>query len=307
MINSATEQVLPVPRMYSGKVRDTYDLGNHRLLMVASDRISAFDVILPSAIPGKGEVLTQLSLFWFARMQSIFPNHLTDETVADLGWSDDLTSFLAGRSMIVKKANRIPIDCVVRGYLAGSGWTEYRQSGSVAGHSLPPNLQQGGLLPEPLFTPSRKNDAGHDQNITSTQLQNDVGAELATQLEETSVAIYRQAANHAAANGVILADTKFEFGFIDGRLSLIDELITPDSSRFWDASVWRPGREAESWDKQFVRNWLIASGWNREAPGPELPQEIIDGTRRRYLEAFRRITGRSVDQWMGRKNEEAIA
>lgn len=307
MIYSTAELVLPVSRIYSGKVRDTYDLGEDRLLLVASDRISAFDVILPTTIPGKGEVLTQLSLYWFGRLESMFPNHLAGESVADLTWSNDLTTFLSARSMVVRKAERIPIECVVRGYLAGSGWAEYRQTGSVAGHSLPPNLERSGRLPEPLFTPARKNDAGHDQNITRAQLRDDVGAELATRLEEASIAIYQQAASHAASNGVILADTKLEFGFIDGTLSLIDELITPDSSRFWDASAWRAGQEAESWDKQYVRNWLIESGWNREAPGPDLPQEVIDDTRRRYLEAFRRLTGRSLNRWLDREGEEETA
>jgi phosphoribosylaminoimidazole-succinocarboxamide synthase len=307
VISTISAPELPVPRLYSGKVRDTYDLGGDRLLMVASDRISAFDVILPTSIAGKGEVLTQLSLYWFQQMNSVVQNHLTGELVADLGWDSALTSRLASRSMIVQKADRVPVECVVRGYLAGSAWVEYQKSGTVAGHTLPSELQLSSQLPTPIFTPARKSDAGHDENITRAQLRDDIGAGLAARLEELSIAIYRRAAGHAAKRGVIIADTKFEFGFINGTLALIDELITPDSSRFWDATLWRPGRESDSWDKQYVRNWLLGSGWNREAPGPKLPIEVVDGTRRRYREAFQRITGVTINQWLSRETEEPTA
>jgi len=304
MGTSVATLIPPAPLVYSGKVRDTYDLGDGRLLMVASDRLSAFDVILPTVIQGKGEVLTQLSLYWFGQMESLIPNHLTGESVAELDWSAELTTAIASRSMIVHAAERIPVECVVRGYLAGSGWLEYQKSGSIAGHALPPNLQKSSRLAEPIFTPARKNDAGHDENITLAQLRNDIGEVLATQLEEVSLAIYLRAARHAAARGVIIADTKFEFGYINGEFSLIDELLTPDSSRFWDASTWQPGRESDSWDKQFVRDWLNDCGWNKESPAPELPPDIVRGTRSRYLEAFHKITGQTLDGWLAREPEE---
>jgi phosphoribosylaminoimidazole-succinocarboxamide synthase len=297
----------PAPLVYSGKVRDTYELGNGRLLMVASDRISAFDVILPATIPGKGEILTQLSLFWFEQTESLIPNHLTGESVADLAWSDESTEALERRSMVVHQAERIPVECVVRGYLAGSGWAEYKRTGSVAGHALPANLRVGSRLPAPVFTPARKNDGGHDENITRADLEYDIGSEIATRLETVSLSIYQQAAESAAARGVIIADTKFEFGFIDGHLTLIDEVLTPDSSRFWDTSTWQPGREPNSWDKQYLRNWLVESGWDREPPAPALPDEVIQGTRSRYLEAFQRLTGLTLHEWLGRNRVEARA
>ncbi len=308
MSQMAGHAIVPIaPLVYSGKVRDTYDLGDGRLLMVASDRLSAFDVVLPTTIPGKGVVLTQLSSFWFGKASALVPNHLTGETVADLDWDPALMDVLAGRSMIVRRAERIPVECVVRGYLAGSGWAEYQRVGSVAGHNLPGGLRKSDQLPEPIFTPARKNDQGHDENITVAHLREDVGADLAGQLEQMSLALYSLAARHAAEKGVLIADTKFEFGFIDGKFSLIDELLTPDSSRFWDASTWHPGREPDSWDKQFVRNWLIDSGWDREAPGPELPAEIVEGTRARYFDAFARLTGQSLDQWLSQGREETTA
>jgi phosphoribosylaminoimidazole-succinocarboxamide synthase len=297
----------PAPLVYSGKVRDTYELGNGRLLMVASDRISAFDVILPATIPGKGEILTQLSLFWFEQTESLIPNHLTGESVADLAWSDESTEALERRSMVVHQAERIPVECVVRGYLAGSGWAEYKRTGSVAGHTLPANLRVGSRLPAPVFTPARKNNGGHDENITRADLENDIGSEIATRLETVSLSIYQQAAESAAARGVIIADTKFEFGFIDGHLTLIDEVLTPDSSRFWDTSTWQPGREPDSWDKQYLRNWLVESGWDREPPAPVLPDEVIQGTRSRYLEAFQRLTGLTLHEWLGRNRVETRA
>jgi phosphoribosylaminoimidazole-succinocarboxamide synthase len=295
------------PLVYSGKVRDTYELSNRRLLMVASDRVSAFDVVLPATIPGKGEILTQLSLFWFEQTESLIPNHLTGESVADLGWPNELTNALERRSIVVHQAERIPVECVVRGYLAGSGWAEYNRTGSVAGHTLPANLQVGSRLPAPIFTPARKNDAGHDENITRADLENDIGSEIATRLETVSLSLYQRAAESAVARGVIIADTKFEFGFIDGHLTLIDEVLTPDSSRFWDTSTWQPGREPDSWDKQYLRNWLVESGWDRELPAPALPDEVIQGTRSRYLEAFQRLTGLTLHEWLSRDRVEARA
>jgi phosphoribosylaminoimidazole-succinocarboxamide synthase len=281
----------PAPLIHSGKVRDSYQLDDGHLLMVSSDRLSAFDVVLPTAIPGKGIVLTQLSRFWFGQTAGLIGNHLTSRRVSDLGWSAELTDALEARSMIVRTAARIPVECVIRGYLAGSGWSEYRETGQIAGHSLPAGLTIGSQLPQPIFTPARKHDTGHDQPITVPQLRSDIGTEQADRLESISLAIYQLAADLSRQRGVIVADTKFEFGFIDGQLCLIDELLTPDSSRFWDLATWQPGQEPMSWDKQFVRNWLLITDWDREPPGPALPPEIAAETTARYLEAYERITG----------------
>ena len=279
-------------RLYRrGKVRDTYDLGD-RLLMVASDRISAFDVVLPTPIPGKGVVLTQLSRFWFDVTQGLVPNHMvtTDTAV----FPDELQPQIAkltGRAMIVRKAERIDVECVVRGYLAGSAWEEYRASGQVAGEELPGGLRRGDRLPAPLFTPAAKNDDGHDVNMTTGDVRGLLGTKLASQLEEMSRDIYNVASDFALQRGIILADTKFEFGMIDGEVVLIDELLTPDSSRFWDAAEYAPGDEQASFDKQYVRDWLLASGWNRQPPSPPLPAAVVAGTRARYEEAYERLTG----------------
>ncbi len=283
---------LPGQRVFRrGKVRDTYDLGD-RLLMVASDRLSAFDVVLPTPIPGKGVVLTQLSRFWFELTRGLISNHLISAD-AETYPAELLphAGVLAGRSMIVHKAERIDIECVVRGYLAGSAWEEYRRSGQVAGEALPDGMRSGDRLPAPIFTPAAKNDEGHDVNITLADLRALVGPAWASQLEEVSRDIFNVASDLALERGIILADTKFEFGVIDGDLLLIDELLTPDSSRFWDATSYKPGMDPPSFDKQFVRDWLVASGWDRQPPGPELPQDIVEGTRRRYLEAYERLTG----------------
>ncbi len=274
-----------------GKVRDTYDLGD-RLLMVATDRLSAFDVVLPTLIPGKGVVLTQLSRFWFDLTRGLISNHLITADVS-LFPAELLphTKLLAGRSMIVHKAERIDIECVVRAYLAGSAWEEYRRSGQVAGEVLPDGLSQGSRLSAPIFTPAAKNDEGHDVNITLADLRALVGPALAARLEEASRDIFNVASDLALQRGIILADTKFEFGIVDGNLVLIDELLTPDSSRFWDATSSEAGQDPPSFDKQFVRDWLVASGWDRQPPGPDLPQEVVEGTRARYLEAYERLTG----------------
>jgi phosphoribosylaminoimidazole-succinocarboxamide synthase len=270
-----------------GKVRDTYVFGDD-LLMVASDRISAFDVVLPTLVPGKGEILTQLSRFWFDLMRPVVPNHLvTTETDA----FRELDGWLTGRSMLVRRADRIDVECVVRGYLAGSAWKEYRSHGTVAGLPRQDGLIQAQRFEEPIFTPAIKADSGHDVNISVSQLKKLVGDELATRLEQTSISIYRLAAELAAQRGIIIADTKFEFGFIDGELTLIDELLTPDSSRLWDATAYSPGREQPSFDKQFVRDWLETTGWDKTPPGPELSPDVVAGTASRYHEAYARLTG----------------
>lgn len=285
---------LPLPRFGIGKVRDTYDLGE-RLLMVTTDRLSAFDCMLPNGIPGKGEVLTRLSAFWFDRTKDIVPNHLISTDVADLpaavqGQRDQL----AGRFMIVRKAKRIDFECVVRGYLAGSGWLEYQQSGKVGGIALPEGLRQADKLDEPIFTPARKNDAGHDENISLDEMKNVVGEDLGQALAETSIAIYRAAASYALDRGIIIADTKMEFGLLDNNLLLIDELLTPDSSRFWSVGDYTPGGSPPSFDKQYVRDWLEQSGWNKQPPAPELPLEVVAGTSARYREALEWLTGETL-------------
>lgn len=278
-----------LPLIRQGKVRDCYQLGED-LLFVASDRISAFDVILPSAIPGKGAVLNQLSGFWFGKTAHIVPNHIVQVGLPPTVQTTDRAWFDA-RSTVARRADRIDFECVVRGYLAGSGWKEYQESGQLAGHALPAGLPRAARLPEPIFTPAMKNDVGHDENITVERLQDLVGIDIAARLESLSLELYRFAADQAAKSGLILADTKFEFGMIVDQLTLIDEILTPDSSRYWEAATWTPGREPDSFDKQYVRNWLDSSGWNHEPPAPILPDEVIQGTQRRYVEAFRRLTG----------------
>lgn len=285
---------LPLPRFGTGKVRDTYDLGE-RLLMVTTDRLSAFDCILPNGIPGKGEVLTRLSAFWFGRTGEIVPNHLISTAVADL--PDAVQSqrdLLAGRFMIVRKAKRIDFECVVRGYLAGSGWQEYQQSGMVGGIVLPKGLRQADKLDEPIFTPARKNDEGHDENISLEEMKNVTGEDLGQALAETSLAIYRAAASYALDRGIIIADTKMEFGLLDNQLLLIDELLTPDSSRFWAVGDYAPGGSPPSFDKQYVRDWLEQSGWNKQPPAPELPPDVVAGTAARYREALEWLTGETL-------------
>ena len=263
----------------SGKVRDIYKLDDKRLLLVASDRISTFDVVHPTPIPGKGQVLTGLSAFWFARTRDICPNHL-------------LAVRADGRSMECRRLEMLPIECVVRGYLAGSGWKDYRASGATSGHRLPPGLRESDRLPAPIFTPARKAQTGHDENIDAAQAARMVGDARFAEAERLSLALYRFASEHAAQHGIIVADTKFEFGVDpDGRLVLADEVVTPDSSRFWPADVYAPGGAQPSFDKQFVRDYCESLGWNKTPPGPEIPPEVVEGTRARYLEAFERLTG----------------
>jgi phosphoribosylaminoimidazole-succinocarboxamide synthase len=278
----------------SGKVRDTY-LVDDALLMVASDRISAFDVILPSSIPRKGIVLTQLSRFWFDQTRSSFPNHMITADASQFPDSvQEYTKQLNGRAMLVRMAERIDIECVVRGYVAGSAWKEYREHGTIASAPIEQTLQQSGRLAEPIFTPAIKADSGHDENISRGELRDRIGVELANELERASLSIYELASDFAIRRGIVIADTKFEFGFIDGELTLIDEVLTPDSSRFWDAAKYRPGQEQESFDKQFVRNWLEGTGWDKTPPGPDLPLEVVSGTAERYHEAYKRITGSAL-------------
>lgn len=282
---------LPLPLFSSGKVRDTFDLGD-RLLMVASDRISAFDYILPNGIPDKGRVLTQLSAFWFGRLGSVIPNHLLSVDVNDLPEAVSAQrDELAGRFMIVKKAKRLDFECVVRGYLAGSGWLDYQRTGAVCGVRLPSGLRQADQLPQPVFTPATKAEEGHDINISLAQMQNVIGEELGERIADVSVALYRAAAAYALERGIIIADTKMEFGLLDGELILIDELLTPDSSRYWPQSEYHPGGSPPSFDKQYIRDWLESSGWDKRPPAPELPAEVAEGAASRYREAYERLTG----------------
>ncbi len=281
---------LPPPKR--GKVRDVYDLGD-LLLIVACDRISAYDHVLQPGIPGKGKILTQLSNFWFQKFQAVVPNHLVATDVGD--YPAELAAYaemLDGRSVLVKKAAVVPFECVARGYLAGSGFREYTDSRSVCGIPLPEGLQRADKLPEAIFTPATKAESGHDENVSYEIMAAGVGDELAKQLREITLAVYSMGADHSASCGLILADTKFEFGHSAGQLTLIDEVLTPDSSRFWEADSWTPGVEPVSFDKQYVRNWLDDSGWDRNSAPPELPPEVVQGTLDRYLEAFRRLTGR---------------
>lgn len=275
--------------LYRGKVRDTYDLGDGLLLMVATDRISAFDVVLPTGIPEKGAVLCQISAFWFDKTSHIVPNHLV--ALATDRQDLDLPQDLARRAMIVKRADRIDVECIVRGYITGSAWSEYRRSGSVAGIQMPEGLREGDAFPDPLFTPSTKAEEGHDENITVAQMEDMVGKELTAQLSEASIAVYAAARDYALEKGILIADTKFEFGVIDGEVSLIDEALTPDSSRFWDMEGYAPGKSQPNYDKQFVRDWLDAAGWDHEPPAPELPPDVVERTHSRYLEAFSKLTG----------------
>jgi len=283
-----------------GKVRDIYDLGD-RLLLVASDRLSAFDVVLPDPIPHKGEVLTKLSLHWFELLGGIVPNHLLSAEVADL--PDEFAAhadWLAGRFMLVKKATVFPVECIVRGYLAGSGWAEYRRAGTVCGMRLPAGLTESGRLPQPMFTPSTKAELGtHDENISVHRMFEIVGEEQGAVLQEASVSLYSAARDHAAKRGIIIADTKFEFGLVDGTVTLVDEVLTPDSSRFWPAASYEAGHGQPSFDKQYVRDWLEATGWDKTPPPPALPADVIAKTSENYIRAYELITGRTFEPERG--------
>ena len=292
---------LPLPLFIRGKVRDTYDLGN-LLLIVATDRISAFDVVLPCGIPNKGLVLNKLSAFWFNQTRDLVPNHLV-EVVDDALRLDAYLStksrfaypkYLAGRSMVVKKVKRIPVECVVRGYISGSAWAEYKEHGTVAGNPMPKYLQESQELPQPLFNPTTKAEAGHDLPLSIGEMGRLVGKALGREIEQKSLAIYNYAREYAIARGIIIADTKFEFGLDNGKLILIDELLTPDSSRIWDANLYKVGQSQPSYDKQPVRDWLTQSGWNKEPPAPMLPAEVIKATSKRYEQAYERLTSRKL-------------
>ncbi len=270
------------------------------LLIISTDRLSAFDVVLPDPIPDKGLVLNQLSCFWFEKTSHVMPNHLVapvDAVDALKGYFPDKTAppdYLVGRSMITIKAERVPVECVVRGYISGSAWAEYEKTGKISGMTAPKGLAESQELPQPIFTPTTKAEAGHDEPLNKKELEKLVGKSTADKLEESSLAIYRYARDYARGRGVIIADTKFEFGFTSGKLILIDEILTPDSSRFWDASKYKVGQSQPSFDKQPVRDWLVASGWNKEPPAPILPSEIIAATTKRYREAYERLTGKAL-------------
>jgi phosphoribosylaminoimidazole-succinocarboxamide synthase len=276
------------PLLWRGKVRDVFDLGEH-LLLVASDRISAFDVVLPTLLPQKGIILTGISRFWFDRVAPIMPTQSADIDLESLDLEEGEWERLAGRSVVVKKADRIDIECVARAWLAGSAWLEYQKHGTVAGNPLPSGMRRGDRLPEVIFTPAIKNDRGHDENISVEQLRDMVGAELAYRLDQASRTIFDLGTRVAAAAGFVLADTKFEFGWIDGDLAVIDEVLTPDSSRYWNANQVQPGSEPPAYDKQPVRDWLESTGWNKEAPGPELPPNIVQQTLDRYRAVAQRL------------------
>jgi phosphoribosylaminoimidazole-succinocarboxamide synthase len=283
-----------IKKLKSGKVRDIFDLGD-RLLFVASDRISAFDCVMPNGIPRKGEVLTQISYFWFSQTESFQPHHLLSRSGDPL--PTELQPFadqLAGRSMIVKKAQPLAIECVVRGYLAGSGWKEYKQSQTVCGIQLPPGLKESSELPEPIFTPATKAETGHDENISFEQASHIVGDAIAQQARDASLKLYKFARDYARQRGIIIADTKFEFGLYGSELLLIDEVLTPDSSRFWPADQYQPGRGQPSYDKQFVRDYLETLDWDKTPPAPALPEGVVEKTTAKYLEAFEKLTGRKL-------------
>jgi len=284
------EAALPLPLWRRGKVRDVFDLGD-RLLIVATDRISAFDSVLPTGIPGKGVVLTQLSRFWFEKLAGVAPNHVVTADVAQYG--PELASHrsqLEGRSMIVVKTEPLPVECVVRGYLAGSGWKDYLSSGQVCGIPLPAGLRESELLDPPIFTPATKAETGHDENIPFEKMESIVGSKLAGELRDVSLRLYAHACAHAERRGILIADTKFEFGVRQGRLIWIDEALTPDSSRFWPSAGYRPGATQPSFDKQYVRDYLEGSGWDKNPPAPTLPADVVARTREKYLEAYRRLT-----------------
>jgi phosphoribosylaminoimidazole-succinocarboxamide synthase len=283
-----------IKKLKSGKVREIFDLGD-RLLFVATDRVSAFDVIMPNGIPRKGEVLTQISHFWFAQTESFQPNHLISRASEPL--RKNLQPFadqLAGRSMIVKKAKPLAIECVVRGYLAGSGWKEYQKSQTVCGIKLPPGLKESSELPEPIFTPATKAETGHDENISFERAKRIVGDDMAGQARTASLRIYNFARDYARQRGIIIADTKFEFGLDNGKLILIDEVLTPDSSRFWPADQYQPGMGQPSFDKQFVRDYLETLDWDKTPPGPKLPDDVVAKTSAKYLEAYEKLTGKKL-------------
>ena len=293
---------MKLSKVGSGKVRDLYAIDDERLLMVASDRISAYDVVLPDPIPDKGRVLTGLSLFFFGLLD--VPNHFLSTTLDELEDADDIDlDWMQGRSMIVRRAEVIPVECVVRGYLYGSSWREYRAGGGPTTEHLLPGLVLGDKLEEPIFTPSTKATSGHDENLDEAATRNLIGDDLYQELRHRSIDLYRRATDYAGSKGVILADTKFEFGFAGDELLLIDEVLTPDSSRYWPADLWTPGQDVPSFDKQFVRDWLDEAGWDHNPPAPRLPEHVIAGTRDRYIEAYERISGSPFADYLRRAGQ----
>ncbi len=289
-----TAALADLPLLASGKVREMYDLGD-RLLMVASDRISTYDVVHPNPIPDKGKVLTGLSMFWFAKTGHIVPNHFLSAT-------EGVPEEARGRAIVARKLKMLPVECVVRGYITGSGWKDYQRSGKVSGIELPPGLQESERLPTPIFTPSTKAEEGHDETVSFDEAAEIIGdPDLMRRLRDVSIELYTFATEHARERGVILADTKFEFGLDDaGELVVGDEVLTPDSSRFWPLAGYEPGRSQPSFDKQFVRDWASGTGWDKAPPAPEVPADVVDGTRQRYVEAYEKITGESFDSWLQR-------
>src|SRR6185503_715520 len=291
-----TKTDLPGQKLHArGKVRDIYDLGEH-FLIIATDRLSAFDVVLPTPIPNKGKVLTQMSAFWFDHFKDFVPNHVVSTRVEDYpGNLHVYRDQLEGRSMLVKKAKVFPIECVARGYLTGSGLKDYNRTGSVSGVPLPPGLKDSDRLPQPIFTPSTKAETGHDENISEEQAAKTIGQENISRLKELTLALYSGGVEYARTRGIIICDTKFEFGVIDGKIAIVDEMLTPDSSRFWPADQYVPGKAQPSFDKQFVRDYLERIGWNKQPPGPDLPSDIVEATRAKYLEALRILTGKDLE------------
>jgi len=296
MTTAVLTTVLPGFPRHQGKVRDIYDLGD-KLLLVATDRISAFDVVMAEPIPDKGRILTRLSAFWFRHLQEVTANHLLSLEVGDFPEAcQPYREILAGRTMLVRKCRPLPVECIVRGFLSGSGWNEYRASGSIGGFALPPGLVESARLPEPIFTPSTKAELGeHDLNISFGEMAAEIGMELAARVRDLSLALYLRAQEWAEPRGIIIADTKFEFGLTDGELLLIDEVLTPDSSRFWPQEDYRPGGPQKSYDKQYLRDYLESLGWNKKPPPPPLPPEVIVNTRRRYLQALKALTGEELE------------
>ena len=291
---------IELPHLYKGKVRDLYDAGDDRLLLVASDRMSAFDVVMAEPIPDKGRVLTAMSAFWFDRFASVAPSHLISTDPADFPEGARAASGVAGRSMLCRRADMLKIECIVRGYLTGSAWKEYGRSGTMNGIELPPGLLESAKLPEPVFTPSTKAPEGeHDENISFEQAVEVVGSELATRARDVSLQLYTEGSGWAAERGIIIADTKFELGLIDGELVVADEVLTPDSSRFWPAEEWKPGTTPPAFDKQPLRDYLETLDWDKAPPPPSLPSEVVAATSARYREAYTRITGLDLDDWPG--------
>ncbi|MBI2094656.1 MAG: phosphoribosylaminoimidazolesuccinocarboxamide synthase [Candidatus Omnitrophica bacterium] len=297
------ETHLPLPLLSRGKVRDIYSAGDDKLLIVTTDRLSAFDVVLPNPIPVKGKVLNQISLFWFRRFKRLVPNHLVTSEVGRMGFDRDFlkrhAKILEGRSALVHRARPLSVECVVRGFLAGSGWKDYQKTGGVCGHALPAGLGQCGELPRPIFTPATKATTGHDINIDFDETVKREGKKIAAKIRDLSIRLYREGVRYARARGILIADTKFEFGLLDGRLILIDEVLTPDSSRFWPVEKYRPGQDQPSLDKQIVRNYLLGIRWNQTPPAPELPAEIVRKTSRAYQDVYKRLTGKNLSRAPG--------